>query len=403
MEYKVMERSSVALVRCESYDQTEVQKAIERGFSLLGGVQKYVTKDKKRVLLKPNVLWGVDPQNCVTTHPSIFRAVASVFQSADAELLYGDSPAGITGVSTSLKKAGISEIAQEMKMKLADFESGRAVTFNEATTGKQLFVVNAVFESDVIISLPKLKTHGLTRMTGAVKNQFGCVPGMTKGEYHARFPDVYEFSNFLVDITKFVAPKLFIMDAVYAMEGNGPQSGTPKKCGLILLSTDPVALDTVACQIIDLNPEFVPTISAGGLAGLGNSTMDRIDILGDPLDQFVCKDFDVVRKPPVRIPRNRLFLEIKSHFTSRPVADKSLCIRCGRCVEACPVDPKAITLVKNARRPEYNYRRCIRCFCCQEVCPAKAISVQDGFLKKLFPFASFFALLLTNYYSKKKR
>jgi uncharacterized protein (DUF362 family)/Pyruvate/2-oxoacid:ferredoxin oxidoreductase delta subunit len=398
-----LERSIVALVRCESYGPEETIAAVERGFELIGGVSQFVENNKKRVLLKPNVLWGVDPQNCVTTHPSVFKAVAMVLKAGGAELLYGDSPAGITGVASSLKKAGLSEVANEMNIKLADFENGRSVIFESGRSGKNLFVANAVFECDSIVSLPKLKTHGLTRMTGAIKNQFGCIPGMTKGEYHARFPDVYEFSNLLVDVTQLVSPKLYIMDAVFAMEGNGPQSGTPRKCGLLLFSTDPVALDTVACQIIDLNPEFVPTIAAGVSAGVGNSSLDKIEVVGDPLEQFICNDFDAVRKPPVKVPRNRLFFEIRNHFTSRPVADKSLCIRCGRCVEACPVEPKAVVLGKRAQKPGYNYRRCIRCFCCQEVCPAKAISSGDGVLKKLFPFASFFALLLSNYYSKKKR
>lgn len=395
--------SVVALVRCNSYDPDETAVAVERGINLLGGVSQFVGNGKNRLLLKPNVLWGVDPQNCVTTHPSIFRAVAKVFQAVGADLFYGDSPAGITSVSASLKKSGLSEVASEMNIKLADFEGGRAVTFENGMAGKNFFIANAVFECDAVVSIPKLKTHGLTRMTGAVKNQFGCVPGMTKGEYHARYPDVYDFSNFLVDITRFISAKLYIMDAVYAMEGNGPQSGNPKKCGLLLFSSDPVALDTIACRVIDLNPEFVPTITAGDSAGVGNSSINKIKIVGDPLEQFVCYDFDVVRKPPVRVPRNRLFIEIRRHFTSRPVADKSRCIRCGRCVDACPVDPKAVVLGKNAQKPRYDYSRCIRCFCCQEVCPAKAITVGDGLLKRLFPFASFFSLLLSNYYSKRKR
>ncbi|HEX2955324.1 MAG TPA: DUF362 domain-containing protein [Chitinispirillaceae bacterium] len=398
-----MKRSVVALVRCESYNPGDVNSAVERGFSLLGGVSQFLDKGKKKVLLKPNVLWGVDPKNCVTTHPSVFKAVASIFLSAGAQVWYGDSPAGITGVSSSLKKAGLSDVAQEMGVQQADFENGRSVTFNEGIAGKKLFIANAVFDCDTFVSLSKLKTHGLTRITGAIKNQYGCVPGMVKGEYHARFPDVYDFANLLADITRFVSPKLFIMDAVYAMEGNGPQSGTPKKCGLLLFSTDPVALDTVACRIVDLDPGFVPTIDSGVRAGLGTSDISAIDIVGEQIEQYICKDFDVVRRPPVRIPRSRLFLEIRNHFTARPAANASKCIRCGRCVEACPVDPKAVELPKNASRPRYNYRRCIRCFCCQEVCPAKAIAVHDGILKKLFPFASFLSLMLTTYYSKRRK
>ena len=136
----------------------------------------------------------------------------------------------------------------------ADFDHGTSVSYPAGLSSKMLFIANGVLEADGVISLPKLKTHSLVTMTCAIKNQFGCVPGFTKGEYHARYPDVYDFSRLLADITGFVRPRLYITDAIWAMEGNGAQSGDPKPLQCLLLSSDPVALDTIACRLMDCPP-----------------------------------------------------------------------------------------------------------------------------------------------------
>ncbi|MCX7726100.1 MAG: DUF362 domain-containing protein, partial [Chitinispirillaceae bacterium] len=252
----------VAVVGCASYDYETVEKAVERGVNLLGGVEKFASKGEK-ILFKPNVLWGTDPAKCVITNPAVLRAAVALFSKTGAKLQYGDSPAAFQKPFPTMKKSGYIDALSQFSVELVSFENGKNVSFPEGISTKVLHIADAVLEADGVINLPKLKTHGLTRLTGAVKNLFGCVPGLTKGEYHARHPDVYDFSDLLVDIAKFVKPRLHIMDGIEAMEGNGPQSGTPKKLGVLLFSEDPVALDTVACILIDLKKEFVPTISSG--------------------------------------------------------------------------------------------------------------------------------------------
>lgn len=391
-------------MKCDSYDDTVVRSALVRAVDLLGGIGQFVTRGKK-LLLKPNVLFGTDPAQCVITHPSVFKAATELFQSAGMIVSYGDSPAGLQNALHSMKKSTYHQTAQELSVALDDFDHGRYVSFKGGIQSKQLYIADAVLNADTVISLPKLKTHGLVRMTGAIKNQYGCVPGVIKGQYHAQYPDVYDFSNFLADITAFIRPRLYIMDAVFAMEGNGPQSGTPKKIGALLVSSDPVALDATACRIIDLDPSFVPTIASGIRANLGTSDPCEIELLGDPLESFIDKEFDVTRLPCSHLPTNGLIRKVRSMLVPSPKIIKKKCTRCGRCIEMCPVNPKAVNWHKGSRKqpPRYNYDECIRCFCCQEMCPSKAIVVHHPFLRKLLPVATYIGLFISRSTARHKK
>jgi uncharacterized protein (DUF362 family)/ferredoxin len=387
-------RVIVAVVKCSSYDQGEVDGALQRGIDFVGGVNRFATSGE-RILFKPNVLWGTDPAKCVVTHPAVLRGAVTVFSGSGATLEYGDSSAGLPRKTQALEKCGYGRVLKSLPVKAVSFDRGQEVTFQEGIAGKRLRIAATVLDSDGIINLPKLKTHGLTRMTGAVKNLFGCVPGMTKGEYHARFPDVYNFSKLLADITALIQPRLHIMDAIEAMEGNGPQSGTPKNLGILLFSTDPVALDAVACRLINLDPDCVPTIAAGENAGCGVGDLHAVDIVGDALEPCVDHSFRVVREPPASLPGTGLLGMIKRFFLPRPAIVASACVCCGRCVSMCPVSPPALTQNDNLEIPRYDYSKCIRCYCCQEVCPKKAIVIRKSVLGMLLPYVPYISLLVT--------
>lgn len=395
-----MEKSKVAIVKCDSYDYPLVEEAVRTGISLVGGIEKFVRAGEK-IVMKPNVLWGSEPERCIVTHFTVFRAVAKILQEQNVKLRYGDSPGGPLAASTAMKKPGFQAVAEEFGIEFVDFDHGQNVSFPDGVSAKVLTIANGILSSDGVISLPKLKAHGLTRITGAVKNQFGCVPGMRKGEYHAQYPDVYDFSKLLVDITSFIRPRLYVMDAIIAMEGNGPQSGDPKKLGCILVSSDPVALDTVACKIVDLDPDFVPPLLFGNEFGLGVNNLDNIEIVGEKIGSVQDKSFVVVRKPPAPLPKKRFLAELRRRLVPRPVIDIKKCIVCKRCIQVCPVDPKAVFEKSGKKTPQYDYNQCIRCFCCHEMCPAKAIQIKEPFLRKLLPFASYLALFLSNRHSKK--
>lgn len=383
---KIKQKAAVALVHCDTYDEAEVNSAVARGFALLGGASTFFDKGEK-IVLKPNVLAGVAPEYCVTTHPSVFGGVIKVMKECGVHLSYGDSPA-LYKVLTAVKRAGLHDVAKRYGVSLADFENGRKVTHTTAVSKGAFSIVNGVLDTDGIVSICKLKTHGLTRITGAVKNQFGCVPGLIKARYHAQVPLVYDFSGFMVDINTFLRPRFFIMDAVMAMEGNGPNSGDPKKLGCLLFSTDPVALDAVACRIIDMNPDYVPTCRIGQRAGLGTCSFHNIEIVGDPVEEFIDKTFKVVRKPPLFAKGEGIIRHINNILMPRPTISPSLCTKCGDCIKMCPVEPKTLSWAggkKSEEPPEYNYSRCIRCFCCQETCPQKAISIVTPPMGKILP------------------
>lgn len=383
LRYNTMNKSKVVLIGCDTYHYEQVYEAVKAGLHLLGGISRF-TNPGERMVIKPNVLSGTNPDKCINTHPSVFKAVGSILHETNLSVYYGDSP-GFGGCESNMKRAELKPIADELGIRLADFAKGKAVTHNEALLVKSFVIANGVLESDGLISLPKLKAHGLTRFTGAVKNQFGCVPGMLKSQYHVKMPDPCNFATMLVDLNTLIKPRLYIMDGIMAMEGNGPRNGNPRKLGVLLFSSDPVALDSVACKIINLNPAFVPTSEPGEMAGLGTYHYENIEVLGDSIESFIDRDFEVIRKPPVSAPAGAVRTFIRNQICPRPAIDKRICTNCGTCVEMCPVNPKAVDwhTGDGGEPPTYKYDRCIRCYCCQELCPEGAIVVQNTPLGKI--------------------
>ncbi len=378
-----MKKSIVAIVRCNSYREECVFDAVKRGIELAGGIDA-VAKAGEKILLKPNVLVG-DTARCVSTHPAVFKSVGKLFGEVTDELYYGDSP-GIGKPTGQLKKAGLKQAAEELGLKPADFETGRVVSFSGSPFTKRFNIAKGVLESDGIISIAKFKTHQLTRLTGAVKNQFGCIPGLLKAEYHLKMPNVLDFSKMLVALTLFLKPRLYIMDGIMAMEGNGPRSGNPTMMNVLLFSTDPVALDAAACRMINLDPEFVPTSQPGKEWGLGVFAKNEIELVGDPIGEFINKNFRVERKPVIAVTGSGSVSFLKNLIVPRPVIQKENCSYCGICVKICPLNPKALNWTGSGKTqpPEYSYRRCIRCFCCQESCPERAIHVKTPLAGRLF-------------------
>ena len=375
--------SKVAVIRCESYDIEEVRKAVKRGIDLLGGCDVFVHSGEK-ILLKPNLLTNEPPLKSVTTHPAVFTAAAELFINAGADLYYGDSPA-IHSTEACAVRSGIAEAAANLNVKPGDFHTGVEVHFSSGIQNKVFTLAKAVADCDGLISISKLKTHGLTRMTGAIKNQFGCIPGKLKSEFHVRIPDTEKFARMLIDLNRLIKPRLYIMDGISAMEGNGPRGGTPHKLNVLLFSKDPVALDSTACRIIDLNPEYVPPIKAGMEMGLGTYDEKQIELIGDDLNSFIDKSFDVNRSPLKPYRYSRVFGYIRNAFVPRPYINADKCKKCGLCVKMCPVTPKAVNWHDGNKNeaPVHNYKKCIRCYCCQEMCPESAITLRVPFARKL--------------------
>ena len=372
--------SKVCVVICGNYEDENVYNQLKRAINLLGGIYEIVG-ESKTVLLKPNLLAASAPNDAVTTHPAVFSAVARIFSENKYNMTYGDSP-GIGNPEKVASLCGLDSAAQKYNLKFAEFTKGQTVHFKEGKVTKQFEISNAAIEADSIISISKMKTHQLTRITGAIKNQLGCVYGFNKGMSHSKFPNSVIFSKMLVDLNMLLKPKLYIMDGIVAMEGNGPRSGSPVKMNVLIVSKDPVAVDSIFCRIVDLNPEYIPAIIYGEKYGLGKWRDEDLEIIGDDISLLTNKKFDVVREPVEEI-KMKYVANIGKRFLRKPVVLENKCIKCGICIEACPVEGKAIKYKKVKTPPVINYNKCIRCFCCQEMCPEKAIDVKTPLLGKL--------------------
>jgi uncharacterized protein (DUF362 family)/Pyruvate/2-oxoacid:ferredoxin oxidoreductase delta subunit len=325
------------LIHPATYDT--VQEAVECVFSLFP-----VDIKGKKVLIKPNVLRASKATEAIVTHPALLGAVVEKIESMKpATLVVGDNP--------GLFNYGANE------------ESFRSTGLMAVSISR------AVLEADVIISLPKFKTHGLTIITGAIKNSYGFLPGAQKAVLHRIAGNPERFNDLIVDVFRLRVPDLFIMDAVVGMEGNGPASPDLREIGLVLAADNAVAMDTVVATMMGCAPRRLRFLQGAEAAGLGEPDLAAIDIIGElvPLSDF--------KLPPMggeaiqNNPAIQELIDTRSHM--RPHADPDFCTACGLCVEQCPVS--ALTLKDGL--PTVDADTCITCFCCQEMCPEKAMAL----------------------------
>ncbi len=340
--------ADVSIVKCNSYSFDEVYRSIVTAIDKIGGIGLFV-KPGQKVLLKPNILAGHKPEAAVTTHPEIVRAVIRIVKEAGGIPFIGESP-GYGSLERFSKPTGIKQVSIDENVPLIEFVTPKDVSNPNGQRFKNLTIAAEVFEYDVLINLPKFKSHALTGTTGAVKNLFGCVPGILKSQYHFKLMTRALFIQFLEDLARYINPKLSIMDSVWAMEGEGgPASGTPKFMGIVAASSDPFVLDQAFIKMI--NGEAVQGFSFPDYKQIANKRDSLIPI------PFVDK-------------------YLKRWFAEKPVINRKKCVNCGVCIKVCA----AKALSKEINTPKYDYDKCIRCFCCQEMCPEKAIYIEKNFI-----------------------
>lgn len=377
------QKSTVAIIPCDTYDEEKVYSAISKGIELIGGIDSLINKNEK-ILVKPNLLSASDPSKTITTNPSVFEAVLRYLREKNySNITYGDSPAGVYNMDNVVTVAKLKDRAEKYNVPLGDFNNYEMIDNPDGKVAKKFPLCKGVIDADAIISVSKMKTHALENITGAIKNQYGCIYSNKKALGHVKYPSSDSFAKYIVELNLFLKPRLFIMDGIIAMEGNGPASGDPVPMKVLLVSKDPVALDSVFARLINLKPSYVPTNIVGNKYKLGTMDFNKINVvtpdgeisMEDAYKKYGKPDFDVKRKKPSFWIIKRFFRNNnkKSH---RPVVDLNLCIACGKCQEACPVEGKAVHS-GNGKKAEYDYSKCIRCYCCQELCPVKAISRKD--------------------------
>lgn len=336
----------------------------------------------QKVLIKPNALLGETPEHAVTTHPALISAVVKEVIKAGGIALVGDSPGNAyANVAATMEKTGIK--------KAVETAGGQLIYFQQAgVVGKgKIHIARAVIDADVIINLPKLKTHNLTTFTGAIKNMFGVVPGFNKALYHRRFPNPKDFAAALVDIFAAAKPTLNIMDAIVGMEGLGPSAGQPRKLGVVIASTDGVAIDAVSSYLIGYDPGEIDTTVAAFKRGLGEMRLANIEISGASLAEIRQPDWKralnlyslVKRWLPGSV--FNLIRPVLNQLKVWPVIDQEKCTRCLVCVNNCPT--RTIEQDNKTKIVKINLKDCISCFCCHELCEAKAIRLERSWLVRL--------------------
>ena len=377
--------SKVSVQINKVYDLNEISKSVEFHFSQFDLYNKI--KPEQKVLIKPNLLMKRTPEEFTTTHPYLVEAVIVELNKIGVKnIVVADSPGGMY---TKQALKGIYDASGMTKVceKYDNVELNFTTTFEDVHNEngklvKSFPLITPVVNADFIIDVCKLKTHAMTGLSGGVKNLFGTIPGLTKPEFHWRFPEKEKFCNMLVDLCETVKPNFILVDAIHAMEGDGPSGGTKKECGLTIASDNPYELDLSLCHLIGVDSDKILTVKSSIERGLCCKTLEEIEFVGEELkpQNFEIpqdKTIDFVGHIPQPLKKISKVL-IDKFFTSKPKIRTKECVGCGKCAESCPT--KTISIID--RKAHIDYKNCISCFCCHEMCPIKVIDIKRSKLFK---------------------
>jgi uncharacterized protein (DUF362 family)/ferredoxin len=343
--------------------------ALERVVAPFGGFAALVSPGE-RIGVKVNLLRGAPPEKVVCTHPETLRVVLRALKAAGAVPFVGDSPGGpgrerlvrrayeVSGMTAVCRDEGVELVVPDTDVVELPTPDGRL--FHSFPIGR------CWTTADGIVQVGPLKTHGLMRLTGAVKLTFGCVTGLRKGQLHVRAKERADFADMLLDLHRALAPSLTVIDAIVAMQGKGPGNGTPRALGSLFAATDGAALDAALADVTVHQRHSIYTLAAAERRGLIDLD-DPYRLEGDPLvpdPGFEHARSDAQdRLPPV------VHHLLRRALTARPrLVDPAACTRCGDCAQICGAH--AITL---APTPVYDDDTCVRCYACTEICPTAAI------------------------------
>lgn len=359
----------VWIAECKNYGaalKPAIDKLIE-----MGAFPDPATLRNKQVLIKPNMLTDRTPDQAVTTHPELVRHVIRYLKQAGAIVRVGDSPASTANLAQVWRSTGIEQLCLEEQVPLISLEQGGSRKFE--IDGFEFAISESVLQADLIVNLPKVKSHSLTILTAAVKNAYGTIPGYAKTTLHRLYPKPPIFGKLVRTIWQSLPPCWNLADGIVGMEGEGPANGTPKHLGFIAASHNPFALDRALCQILKIPPQRVPYLAAEG------DTPTNFETLGSEIavDSF-------------KVPAGGHLLDILPSWLTRrasaliwvrPAFSADACIRCELCVRACPVH--ALTLKPDNPVPLLDAPKCISCSCCHEVCPHDAIRMSQSTILRL--------------------
>lgn len=372
-----MKKAKVSLRKIQNYQSGALRQALIQTLSLLGGLENII-RPGSRIFVKINHLSPPSrPEEAIVTHPAFTREVLLLLKEIGCAITVGDD------IQSKQKDgfliSGYRELCNNLGIRLVNLkEIGFRRIDCEGEVLEKAYISPLVLDADFIINLPKLKTHSFTMFTGAVKNMYGIIPHGLRSSFHRQFFKNELFSQMLVDIYSCALPHLNIMDAIVTMEGEGPSAGRPKKVDLILASLDAVALDAVASKITGLDPLQVLTTKFADERELGIGLLEKIEILGEKIQEVRIKDF---RQSSIAIgliqKKLPAFLHafVQDQLILMPEIIRKRCTACWECVDICPT----CAAYQQDNVAKIDRSLCIHCMCCHEVCRFQAVKLKQKF------------------------
>ncbi|PIP38209.1 MAG: hypothetical protein COX19_14010 [Desulfobacterales bacterium CG23_combo_of_CG06-09_8_20_14_all_51_8] len=378
----------VSLLHCKEYEIRLLKDTIRQSLSNIGF--NLDTLKKARVVVKPNLLMPSKDEKAIITHSEFFRAAVQIVKESGGTPILLESPA-VHSLERTIKKTSYARVVDSEKIEIANPAKTRTLRFDKAKKFKHIDIAEGYFDADIILALPKFKTHGITYITGGVKLLFGAIPGVEKSKMHLRAQTPEAFSEFLLDLYGAMTygfspskPIIHIMDAICAQEGEGPgPAGKPKWLNAVLASENGIAMDYVASQIAGVDVKKALTVVNGFKRDYGVSSPDEIEVIGASMDEMRAQDFEAATGGSVfsnmfRWPFNTP--TFKNLFLDRPAPSEEKCTLCYQCKKICASG--AISESSGKRKiPTYDYNTCVRCYCCLEICPEAAIRKERGMLQ----------------------
>jgi uncharacterized protein (DUF362 family)/NAD-dependent dihydropyrimidine dehydrogenase PreA subunit len=368
--------SKVIIQECKNYELEMVMERIIAAVEILGGWNKFV-KPQDKVLLKVNLIGPKPSESAAVTHAEFVRAMVRILKDRNCKVWIGDSSggaiAGIAPTAQGFRVAGYEGVAEEEGAEIKNFDrEGVTAVKPESQCEETMYIAKPMFDADVVINLPKLKTHSAQIYSGAVKNLFGCIPGLRKAKYHKMAPDSGDFGQIICDIHQATKIQLHIMDGILAMQGEGPTAGSTYEAGKILVSEDPLALDAVAAKMLGMEVEDVPILETARKRNLGEGYLKNIILAGDYEQIPRLESFKLPRRFRRHKKRNsKALVRVIDFFATHARINPNKCKQCNMCVESCPVQ----AIDKDTRQIDYN--TCIDCMCCHELCMFKAVELKN--------------------------